>query len=110
MDTLVVTQLASSVSCEWLSRTPAATHSRRPPRGKCGRGARKQIGAESAVLLYSQVALALLLCWLGGDRLSWRWPFRREHVLGRFGCFGVAGWLSCILPVFHATKWVCAVP
>ena len=74
------------------------------------RAARKQIGAKSAVLLYSQVALALLLCWLGGDRLSWRWPFRREHVLGRFGCFGVAGWLSCILPVFHATKWVCAVP
>jgi hypothetical protein len=38
-----------------------------------------------------------------------RWPFRRERILGRFGFFAVAGWLACMLPVFHATKWVCAV-
>lgn len=62
-----------------------------------------------ATVAYGPVALALLLCWLGGDRLSWRWPFRRERILGRFGFFAVAGWLACMLPVFHATKWVCAV-
>jgi len=38
-----------------------------------------------------------------------RWPFRRERVLGRFGAFAVAGYLACMLPVYHATKWVCAV-
>ena len=45
IDTLVVTQLASSASWGWLSRIPAATHLRRLPRGKCSRGARFKIGA-----------------------------------------------------------------
>ena len=33
----------------------------------------------------------------------------RAHPRPLCGFFAVAGWLACMLPVFHATKWVCAV-
>ena len=61
----------------------------------------------AAVVAYGPVALALLLCWLGGDRASWRWPFQKERLVGQFGFFAVLGWLACMLPVYHSTKWVC---
>lgn len=61
----------------------------------------------AAVVAYGPVALTLLLCWLGGDRASWRWPFQKERLVGQFGFFAVLGWLACMLPVYHSTKWVC---
>jgi hypothetical protein len=52
------------------------------------------------------VFVALLLSVLSGDRMSMRWPFHEEKVVGAFGFFVVLAWLACILPVYHATLWV----
>ena len=54
----------------------------------------------------SQVFVALLLSVLSGDRMSMRWPFHEEKIVGAFGFFVVLAWLACILPVYHATLWV----
>lgn len=63
--------------------------------------------AIAAVVAYAPVAVALLVCRASGDRVSWRWPFHKERLLGTLGAFLVLGWLACVLPVYHATKWVC---
>ncbi len=59
-------------------------------------------------LSYSPVAVAIILCWLSGDRMSWRWPFQKEQIVGPFGLFLGLGWAFCVTPVFHATMWVCS--
>jgi hypothetical protein len=56
---------------------------------------------------YAPVALALALAFVSGDRMSWRWPFHRERLLGTLGLFLALGYLVCMLPVYHATKWIC---
>jgi len=65
--------------------------------------------AVAAAVAYGPVVVALALCALSGDRISWRWPFHKERVFGQFGLFLVLGWLACLLPVFHAAQWVCIV-
>ena len=59
------------------------------------------------VIAYSPVAVAMLLAWVSGDRLSYRWPFHKEKIVGSFGFFVAVGWLFCILPMYHAITWVC---
>ena len=63
--------------------------------------------AVASIVAYSPVAMALLLCVLSGDKMSWRWPFQKESVIGTFGLFLVLGWLVCILPIYHATLAIC---
>ena len=55
------------------------------------------------------IIVALLCCALSGDRMSWRWPFHKEKLFGTFGLFIVLGMLACVMPMYHATKWACAV-
>jgi sterol desaturase/sphingolipid hydroxylase (fatty acid hydroxylase superfamily) len=61
----------------------------------------------ASVVAYAPVALALALAFVSGDRMSWRWPFHRERLLGTLGLFLALGYLVCMLPVYHATKWIC---
>lgn len=61
----------------------------------------------AAGVAYSPVAFALLLAAASGDRMSWRWPFHKERLFGVCGMFLTAGFLACMLPVYHATKWLC---
>jgi sterol desaturase/sphingolipid hydroxylase (fatty acid hydroxylase superfamily) len=60
------------------------------------------------VIAYLPVIMALVLCWLSGDKLSWRWPFQKESVFGAFGLFLLLGWLACVLPVYFAVKASCS--
>jgi hypothetical protein len=53
------------------------------------------------------VAVALILCRLAGDRMSMRWPFHKEPVVGAFGLFVLLGTLACVVPMYHATLWSC---
>ena len=62
--------------------------------------------AVAAVVAYSPVPVGMLLSALAGDRMHWRWPFQKESVLGVFGLFFTLAWAACILPMYHATKWV----
>merc|ERR1712146_136730 len=55
------------------------------------------------------IIVALLCCALSGDRMSWRWPFHKEKLIGTFGLFIVLGMLACVMPMYHATKWACSV-
>jgi len=48
------------------------------------------------------IVLAMLLCYLSGDRFCWRWPFQKESLFGTFGVFFAAGTLFCVVPLFHA--------
>lgn len=61
----------------------------------------------AAAVAYMPVAMAMLLCYVFKDRMSWRWPFQKEPLFGTFGLFVVLGWMACILPVYHATAAVC---
>mmetsp|Transcript_50061 Transcript_50061/g.116836 ORF Transcript_50061/g.116836 Transcript_50061/m.116836 type:complete len:451 (+) Transcript_50061:117-1469(+) len=54
---------------------------------------------------FGPVFVALGLCHLSGDRLSWRWPFQKESILGQFGIFLTLGYLLVLLPVYHAVSW-----
>jgi len=63
----------------------------------------------ASIVAYSPVIVAMLLCAAYGDRMSWRWPFHKEKVIGTFGFFLVLGWLGCILPVYHAVLLICAL-
>ena len=60
----------------------------------------------ACVVAYAPIGLALLLARLSGDRMSWRWPFHKEKVLGTFGVFLLLGWLACLLPTYHAVKLI----
>jgi hypothetical protein len=64
--------------------------------------------AVATVVAYSPVAMAMFLCLASGDKMSWRWPFQKERVLGTFGLFLVLGWAACIVPVYHATHYICS--
>jgi len=59
------------------------------------------------VIAYSPVIVAMVLAKVAGDRLSWRWPFQKERVVGAFGLFFILGFLACLLPIYHAVKWIC---
>mmetsp|Transcript_9529 Transcript_9529/g.18067 ORF Transcript_9529/g.18067 Transcript_9529/m.18067 type:complete len:511 (-) Transcript_9529:134-1666(-) len=61
----------------------------------------------AATVSYGPVIFAMAVCLLEGDRMSWRWPFHKEPVVGAFGLFFVLGWVACILPIYHATLWAC---
>ena len=62
--------------------------------------------AVAATVAYAPVPVAMALCKLSGDSMSWRWPFQREQVAGVFGAFFVAAFLLCMYPMFLATKLV----
>eukprot|EP01065_Artemidia_motanka_P025134 TRINITY_DN3001_c0_g1_i1.p1 TRINITY_DN3001_c0_g1~~TRINITY_DN3001_c0_g1_i1.p1 ORF type:complete len:438 (+),score=73.36 TRINITY_DN3001_c0_g1_i1:66-1379(+) len=53
------------------------------------------------LLAVGPVALGQALCAATGDRVSWRWPFLREKVIGAAGFHCLAGVLLCVLPVAH---------
>ena len=57
---------------------------------------------------FGPVLLALALCHLSGDKLSWRWPFQKERVFGQFGVFLTLGYFAVLLPVYHAVSWAVA--
>ena len=40
------------------------------------------------------------------DRLSMRWPFHKERLLGTLGVFLGLGWLCVLLPTYHAVKLI----
>lgn len=62
--------------------------------------------AVGIITAYSPPVVAMLLCSAFRDRMSWRWPFHKEALVGTLGVFITLGWLACILPVYHATTWV----
>jgi len=57
------------------------------------------------VVAFGPVLLALALCHLSGDKLSWRWPFQKERVIGQFGLFLTLGFVAVLLPTYHAVSW-----
>ncbi|CAJ1336740.1 unnamed protein product [Effrenium voratum] len=59
----------------------------------------------AGTVAFGPVLLALALCHLSGDKLSWRWPFQKERLLGQFGLFLTLGYLACLLPIYHAVSW-----
>jgi len=61
----------------------------------------------AAYVAYFPPLVALVLCWIGGDKMSWRWPFQKESVVGTFGLFVLLGWAACIHPIFCAMQAVC---
>ena len=61
--------------------------------------------ASALIIAFSPVLVALVLNRMSGDRLHWKWPFKRERFVGAFGFFLVLGFLACLLPVYHATLW-----
>ena len=63
--------------------------------------------AIGLAVAYAPIGVALLLARLSGDRLSWRWPFHKDRLLGSLGVFLFAGWAACVHTTYHATKWVC---
>jgi|TARA_B110000908_G_scaffold160548_1_gene203889 ABC-type antimicrobial peptide transport system permease subunit len=58
------------------------------------------------VVAYSPPLVAMALSKLSGDKMSWRWPFQKDAIVGSFGFFVFAGWLVCVLPIYHALKWL----
>lgn len=64
--------------------------------------------AVGCAIAYGPVVLALVLARLSGDRMSWRWPFHKERLLGTLGVFLLLGWLCCMLPVYHAAQMASA--
>ena len=60
----------------------------------------------AAAVAYAPIALALLLAKLSGDRMSWRWPFHKEKLVGTLGIFLLLGWLCCMLPTYHAVRLI----
>ena len=64
--------------------------------------------AVAAAVAYAPIGLALLLARLSADRMSWRWPFHKERLVGTLGLFLLLGWAVCVLPVYHATRMICA--
>ena len=79
-----------------------------------GKGAVTEFGgvligeAVGFAVAYSPVLVAMLLALASKDKLSWRWPFHKEPLVGTCGAFLALGWAACILPVYHATAWVAA--
>ena len=62
----------------------------------------------AATVAYGPVFAALAVAWASGDRMSWRWPFHKERIIGAFGLFILLGFFACLLPVYHATLWISA--
>ena len=56
------------------------------------------------VVSHGPVLIAMVLCIIVKDRLSWRWPFQKEKVFGGFGFFFFLGWLTCLYPVMRFVK------
>ena len=62
--------------------------------------------AVAVAVAYLPIALAMLLAWVSGDRMSWRWPFHKEKLVGTLGLFLGLGWLACVLPTYHAVRLI----
>lgn len=62
--------------------------------------------AVGGVVAYGPVAAALLLC-AQFDKMSWRWPFHKERLVGTLGFFLLAGWSMCMLPVYKFVSLLC---
>jgi len=60
----------------------------------------------ASLVSFGPIALALLLCWAGQDKVSLRWPFHKEVVVGSFGLHLLFGLLLCNVPVFHTVAAV----
>eukprot|EP00501_MAST-03F_sp_TOSAG23-6_P000030 GSMAST32.ASY1.ANO1.31.1 assembled CDS len=54
-----------------------------------------------SIVAFGPLVLAAILVVLTGDKLSWRWPFHREVIIGKFGMHLIVGFLVGVLPVFH---------
>jgi len=54
----------------------------------------------ACLVAYAPVLFALVLSAFF-DKMSWRWPFQKEHLFGSFGLCLLAGWTTCLLPVYH---------
>jgi len=53
--------------------------------------------------------IAAFALWAVYDKMSWRWPFQKERIIGSCGLFMFLGWLVCILPVYHFVLQLCVV-
>mmetsp|Transcript_94937 Transcript_94937/g.307004 ORF Transcript_94937/g.307004 Transcript_94937/m.307004 type:complete len:417 (-) Transcript_94937:181-1431(-) len=62
--------------------------------------------AVASLVSHGPILFGILLC-LFCDRMSWRWPFHKDRIIGSFGFFAVAGWLVCVLPVYHFGVLLC---
>lgn len=62
----------------------------------------------ASLVAYGPVVFAMLL-WAVFDKMSWRWPFQKESFFGAFGFFLVAGWASCLLPIYHLVQSSCTL-
>ena len=56
------------------------------------------------------ILLGLLLLWLTDDKMSARWPFHKENVLGCFGAHLLLGFMVTALPVYHIITSLLADP
>lgn len=64
-----------------------------------------QIGVLIAgVVAFGPLAMALFLCRLSGDRMSWRWPFQSEHLVGALGISLSVALLCCALPIYKVIR------
>ena len=50
------------------------------------------------------VLAGIALCAAAGDRLSYRWPFHKERVVGQFGLHVAMGLLMTVVPVYHTAE------
>ena len=57
-------------------------------------------------LATTALVLSLVLTRLSGDRMSWRWPFQKERLVGTLGGFLLLGWLTVLLPTYHAVSMI----
>lgn len=53
---------------------------------------------------YGPFVLALLLCKISSDSMSWRWPFQQEKITGAFGASVFVALLSCNYPLYLAVR------
>merc|ERR1711865_605016 len=62
--------------------------------------------AVAFVVGYGPFLFAFLLCILTRDKMSWRWPFQREKIIGSFGFFGLGAVAVCCTPVYFSSEVV----
>jgi hypothetical protein len=61
------------------------------------------------IFSFGPIIWAWILCYVTGDRLSWRWPFQNENIFGGFGFFALMGVTWCAMPVYYAVQQVIMV-
>jgi len=57
--------------------------------------------STAAFVAYGPVLFALWLLVATGDKLSLRWPFHHEDLIGKLGLHLVLGMLIAVMPVYH---------